>query len=278
MENNNTEAQAVANIVQKPFIQNQSGTPIAFVPDGEGSWTHVDLSHLLPAPTRKKGTATLHEVQSFIDVVKRNGSIGNAVIYIDADYANNKVQATAVFNDHGDEGKEAGWRDHRAVFSPRQTKEWTEWLSMNGRKLSQVDLANFFESNISDFAIAERKPTGAEVLTFVASLQETRTVRYGSAINLQNGTVQLEFTEEGDAGQKGKLELFKEFALGIAPFFGGAAYKINAFLRYRIDRNTAQIAFWYELQKPEKALEDACSEIIQQIKDQTGVVVVFGSP
>lgn len=40
-------------------------------------------------------------------------------------------------------------------------------------------------------------------LLFVAAMQETRKVKYGSAVNLQNGMVQIEFIEDGDSGTKG---------------------------------------------------------------------------
>lgn len=273
-----TEAQTIADLSQKPFVQDVSGIPFTFTPKGDGAWDFASLEAHLEKPARKKGTTTLHDVESFIATCKRYGSLGSAVIYINADYTHNKVEATAIFNEHGDDGNPAGWRDHKALFIPRQTKQWQDWISFDSKKLNQIDLANFFEQNISDFAATPGKPTGGEVLTFVTCLQETRTVKYGSAINLQNGLVQLEFTEDNEKAQKGKLELFKEFSLGLSPFFGGEAIQVDAFLRYRIDRNTGGIAFWYELKKPEKVLEFACANIIKQIKEQTGLPVLFGTP
>lgn len=278
MSNPNTEAQTVADLVQKPFVHTEnSASPVVFLPLGNGQWGTASLEQFQTKPDRKKGSVALHDVDSFIEIAKRHGTVDGSIVYIDADYTNNKVQAVAVFNDHAGINGESGWRDHRAAFTPRQNKAWQEWIANNNKAMTQVELANFFEQNLKDFASADGKPSGAQVLEFVLCLQETRTVRYGSAVNIQNGMVRLEFIEDNDKATKGQLEIFKEFALGLAPFFGGGAYQTNAFLRYRIDRSNGQITFWYELQKPEKILESACAEIIKRIKE-TKLPVVFGVP
>ncbi len=279
MDQQITEAQAVAELAQKPFIsKDNTDTAVLLIPDGPGSWDFKSLESFQNAPNRKKGSVALHDVDSFIVTAVRHGTELDSVIYIDADYARNAVSATAVFNDNGKDGETRGWRDHRAVFTPRQTKQWCDWIQSNGKKMGQEDFANFFEQHISDFAPVPGKPNGGDVLLFVSQLQDTRTVRYGSSINTQNGMMQLEYTEEGEANQKGKLDMFKEFSLGISPFFGGKPYQIDAFLRYRIDRSTRQISFWYELKQPEAILESACADMIKKIKDETKLPVVFGVP
>lgn len=272
-----TEAQAVANLVQKPFVETVEGTPIIFTPNINGEWTYKEASHLLPKPLRKFGTVQLHDVESFVDVVKKQGSLTNSNIYLNVDYAKSKIEAVAVFNDNSD-SKDAGWGDHRAVFNPRITEEWKRWTNSNKQPFDQISFAQFLEENLADIAspAGSKLPTSSDVITFVTHLEETRNVRYGSGVNLQNGMVQLQFTEDGDNATKGNLELFKEFAIGVSPFFGGSPYQVKAFLRYRIDRNSGAIKFWYELQRADKTIEDAAKEIIEKIKTETGVPVVFG--
>ena len=185
-----------------------------------------------------------------------------------------------MFNDHGDGfDAPAGWRDHRATFTPRQSEEWKRWNKASGEAMPQVALAHFLEENIADIVspAGSSMPSGAEVLTFVSKLEETRKVKYGSAVNLQNGMVQLQFVEEGEGATRGQLELFKKFAIGIRPFFGGSAYQLEAFLRYRIDRNNGEIKFWFEIQRPDRTLEDASKEIIDKIVE-AGATVLFGNP
>jgi uncharacterized protein YfdQ (DUF2303 family) len=146
--------------------------------------------------------------------------------------------------------------------------------------MKQAELGMFLEANVGDIVSPHdsKLPTGSDVLGFVLTLQDNRKVKYGSGVNLQNGMVQIEFTEEGDSATKGKLELFREFALGLRPFANGAAYQLRAFLRYRVDRNSGELTFWYELQRPDRVLEDACKETVAQIREKAGVPVLFGRP
>lgn len=273
---NGTEAAAAAKLAAKPEIMVVQGVPNLVMPE---HWRKEDLSHLLPAPLRKSGTIILHDVDSFIRVAKAQGSLANCNIYLDVDYAKNHIKAVAVFNDHGE--TEAGWRDHRAEFRPRLSDEWTHWSTGNKKPMPQVNFAEMLEAHISDIAEpreSEKLPTGSDVLGFVTTLQETRTFKYGSGVTLQNGLVQLEFIEDNDTATKGKLELFREFALGIKPFAHGDAYRLKAHLRYRIDRNSGALTFWYELQRPEKVLEDAAKSMVERITQETGMPVIYGTP
>lgn len=275
-----TEAEAGAALAQKPLVEDIEGVPYLLLPSGHGAWESQNLHGLLLVPTRKKGTTQVHEIDSFISVVEyyKTGN-DDQLIYLDVDYAASHVVATAVFNDHGT--TDAGWRDHRAVFEPRTSVEWQRWTAKDRQKMEQVELAHFFEENIGDITTAEsgsKTPSGSDVLAFVSQLEETRKVKYGSGVNLQNGMVQLQFIEEGEEGVRGKLDLFREFTIGLRPFRGGDAYQVRAFLRYRIDRNTGDINFSYELQRPDRVLEDATKTIIQKIVEETGVTVIYGTP
>jgi uncharacterized protein YfdQ (DUF2303 family) len=272
-----TEAQAVAELVHTPFSDEINGVPVVYVPTGHGNWTATFKEDLLSAPLRKKGSINIHEVDSFIEFVKKQGSLTNSNIYLDVNYAKQRILATAIFNDHSDDSQ-AGWRDHRAVFTPRISEEWIRWRDKNKTPMTQEEVAFFFQDNIGDINNGgdNKLPTGSDVLTFVSKLEETRTVTFGSGVNLQNGAVQLQYTEEGDSHTKGNLELFKEFGLGLRPFFGGDTYAVKAFLRYRIDRNNGNIKLWYELQRPDLVLETASNALISKIKSDTGLPIIFG--
>lgn len=278
-------AETLANEMKSPEILLQMGAKnhlnVVAAPDNWKLQT-LDLEKHLDTPLRKTGTVTVAAVDSFIDYSKRYGSLAACNIYLDVNYELSKVQATAIFNDHGDGDALPGWRDHRCKFIPRFSKEWNTWTGKHGmaNAMGQFDFAHFLENNIGDIAspAGSSLPSGSDVLTFVSKLEETRKVKYGSGINLQNGMVQLEFVEEGDSATKGKLEMFKRFAIGIRPFFNGSAYQIEAALRYRIDRNSGEIKFWYELQRPDRILEDASQEVIDAIRTKTGFPVIFGTP
>jgi uncharacterized protein YfdQ (DUF2303 family) len=276
------EALAGAKLAQKPFHELIERVPHIFVPGADGAWNVTPHENLLSVPPRKRGTLQMHDVDSFIATLKRYGSLATMNVYLDVDYAANKVAAVGIFNDHEDGSGAPGWRDFRCTFAPRFSEEWKRWTANNGPKNAkeQVGFAQFMEENIGDIASPpdSKLPTGADMLAFITTLTETRKVKYGSGVNLQNGMVQIEFIEEGDNSTKGKLEIFREFAIGVRPFFNGDAYQVRAYLRYRIDRNTGAIAFWYELQRHDKALEDASKAVIEKIKAEAGAAVVFGKP
>lgn len=268
---NNNIAETLAREMKKPEIlfKNTAGNSIVVALPNGWATEEIDLSLTEPTPRRAKCKITITDLDSFITTTKRYGSLASCNIYLDVDYAANKIQATAIFNDHGDasaDGCTPGWRDHRAVLTPRFSKEWIDWTKADKQPMSQENFAHFLERNVGDIVQRDGMPSGSDVLTFVSQLEEVRKVKYGSAINLQNGMVAINFVEEGDSATKGKLEVFKRFSIGIRPFFAGNAYQLDALLRYRIDRNTGDIGFWYELQKPDRILEDASKDVIECIR------------
>lgn len=270
-----TEAEIILEAARKPEMLGfsnkgapETNTPILFLPEG---YDLKDMEYLLLNPRRHQGTVRLHDDESFIAYVKEIGSLSNTRIYIDADYAKSNLTVTAIFNDHADA---PGWRDHRAVFVPRQTEEWKRWLQNNAEAMNQQKFAHFLEANLTDI----RTPNGADVLMFATNLEETRNVKYRSGVNLANGMMQLEYIEEGDSNTKGKLDAFKEFTLGIRPFFNGDHYEVKAFLRYRIERNSGEIKFFYELQRADRVIEDATKTLADKIKAQIGFPTYFGQP
>lgn len=281
MQDLQTEAQAVAQLAAKPFIQTVGAIPVIFTPSDEGGWRHEIEDRLLPNPERKKGNTQVHTAESFIDIVKAHGAAEESAIYFEVDYEARKFIARAVLNDHqpGQSGN-AGWRDHRATFSPRMGIEWERWVKNNDVKMSQIQLARFLEDNIDSIVSPEGStmPTGAQVLEFVSKLEDTRTVKYGQGINLQNGLVQLEFVEKNDDATRGKLEIFKQFCIGVAPFFGGSGYQLKAHLRYEINRNSGEITFYYVLHRPDRVMEDAGKDVIAKIASAVSIPVLYGSP
>lgn len=271
-----TEAEAIAALAAQPVVLQPGGVPYLVLPEG---WTVKEVEADLAVPLRKRGTVRVKEVDSFIDVCKRYGSLADCNIYLNVDYAKQQIVATAIFNDHADGDGEPGWRDHRAIFEPAFSEEWRRWTRANKMEMEQAKLANFFEDNLADIVPVDKLPSGSDVLTFVTRLEETRKVKYGSAVNLQNGMVQIEFVEEsGDGATKGRLEVFREFAIGIRPFFNGDGYEIRALLRYRINRNSGDIFFWYELKRPDRVLEEASKGLIETIRTKTGMPIIFGEP
>ena len=88
------------------------------------------------------------------------------------------------------------------------------------------------------------------MLDMATTIQAKTDINFSSAKRLQNGQVQLQYTETIDAraGANGALEIPKEFTLGLRIFKNGGGYRLKARLKYRLNAGT--LKFWYELDRP----------------------------
>lgn len=238
------------------------------------SFVHKDITDLVEraqlAPARKRGSVALNDVASLIAYAKDQGSATSAYVYADADARTIAI----VFNDH--RGAAAGWRDHRATFKAEYTPEFARWLANNGsgRAKAQTDFAEFVEDNIADIA----EPFARQLLDVATTIQATTGIEFKSSKRLQDGQTQLTYNEVVDAraGADGALTIPKEFHLGLRIFKNGEGYKLTARLKYRI--GGGGVKFWYELDRPERAIEDAFEGYVKQLREGTDYAVVLGQP
>lgn len=280
MEQQENVVRTALNAAQKPFIETISGTPVLFTPGQNGAWSAKELTDLRAAPARKRGTVTLHQLDSLLAFVNTHKEAGTQII-VDADYAANRVNFKAVINGHT--GSEPGFSDYFALYSPVKTVDWSNWLGSNGKKMNQEDFARFLQDNIA--SIAEQNPAdehraypaAAALLEFASNLEMTSTVKFRSGTKVQNGQVQFEYIEQGDNATQGRLAAFERFGIGVQPFAGGNGYFIEAFLRFRIDRNNGELKLWFDLNRPDKALENATEQMIARVTAEAGVPVYFGA-
>lgn len=235
-----------------------------------------DEEKLLIAPRRKHATVELGEADSFVEYIKRHGSMGNSTIWCVADYKKGDVKFTGILNDHGESENAAAWRDHTATFSPEFSEEWTRWNRMHKQPFSQPEFASFIEDNLKDIASVENSPTGSQMLEMALTFEANQDMRFKSAIRLQNGGVQMSFVQDDDAQTLQKMQVFDRFTLGMQVFWNGEAYRLDARLRYRV--RDGKLTFWFELIRQDKVLEDATKTLITQIREKTGTPFFFGNP
>ena len=220
-----------------------------------------------PVPTRKRGTVALKDVTSFVAYCEDQGCSSTGYIYADPDART----MTAVFNDHRniDDG---GWRDHRATLKAEYTPEFERWLRNSGQHKSQTDFAEFIEDNFADIT----EPSAHQLLEVATTLQAKTEINFSSAKRLQDGQNQITYTEaiNSTAGASGALTIPKEFALGLRIFKNGEGYKLRARLKYRLAGGS--VKFWYEMDRPERAIEDAFAGYIEKVRTETGYTVLVG--
>jgi uncharacterized protein YfdQ (DUF2303 family) len=258
----------IALAISKDCIQHVDGTTHLIVPEG---YSHVDLTNAIEkiqqTPDRKKGTATLSNIDSFILFAQQQDLVEHGYIYADPQ----ALTLTAVFNDHR-ERNTPGWRDHRAVYQAELSHEFSGWKRNDRKVLEQEDFAVFLEDNIADVV----EPSGETLLAIALTLQAKTDASFSSARRLDNGQVQFSYTEniEARAGT-GAIEIPREFQIGLRLFKNGDGYKLKARLKYRL--GAGKLKFWYELDRPENAIEAAFKEYIVKA-EAAGYTVLIGKP
>lgn len=255
-------AGAAMSQVQHLVDQNDQAHPYIVVPKG---YRLHDLEHMLPQPSRKRGTTQLTDAQSFIHVVNAQKD-GDTSLYSTL----NPPSFTAVFNDTAEY---PGWGDHRATYVPPLSTEWNTWLGASGRQMAQADFAQFIETNLPDIA----EPAGADVLQVARTLEAKKKVNFASSVRLSDGSVQFLYEEDVQgSAQKGALKVPEAFVLAIPVFENGELWRVTANLRYRIGEG-GKLAIWYELLRPHKVLEGAVSTLRTQISTETQLTMLAGS-
>lgn len=248
--------------------------PLLMTPDGYTAKLLDNLEKHLPAPLRKIGKAELDDLDSFVWYVKEHGSLSNCRIYTAVDYKTGSLTFKAVFNDH--EQESAAWRDFTAVFAPEMSLEWLRWSACNKKTFSQAEFASFIEDNMPEIATIDGLPTGSDMMQLATNFEATSEKKFKAGTRLQTGGVSIEYIDQEDAGTLARMQVFEKFALGMPIYFNGAAYRIDARLKYRI--REGKLTLWYELIRPEKIIEDAAKELIAGVRDKTGMPVLFGKP
>ena len=185
----------------------------------------VDLEKQRSTPRRKTGTVTLRNTDSLLRYLAHADDATWA-------YIDEKAHTiTAVLNDHEAAG-DAGWADHRAVLQLTTTVPWQRWTAVDGKAISQVELAELVEDRIVDIA----EPAGADLLELAQSLQATKSVEFRSDQRLANGAVNLKFVEniEASAGRDGSMVIPTKITLVVAPFQGADPVPVQVRFRYRL--------------------------------------------
>lgn len=265
MDQNNNTASAIEAGQNLSAVRMLGLHPLLALPDNS---TVHDLEKYLPAPLRKRGRAVLRDVASFVSFVNKEktaatrlyGSLVNPGFH-------------CVFDDDAD-GAKPGWREHEAVYACPLSIEWKTWLAMSGKQVNQEQFAQFMETNLPDIV----NPPAAEMLEISRSLEAKKKVNFASGIRLSNGQNELTYEEEiTGTAQKGKLSVPEIFTIGIPVLEGGAAYSVEARLRYRI-ADQGKLTMWFELVRPHKIVEDAMKHVRAEIADKTALEVFNGDP
>jgi hypothetical protein len=263
------------------------------------------LDEYLSAPERRRGTAVMTSLQSFVDVSIRSKDASSAM------FANNSRSAPSlltVFNYNktgAEDGEVARFGDHRALYPFPLSDEWKTWAGANGKQMSQADFAHFIEDHISDVLFpdvtvsdaaaggdfGEKTPEeqlaafakllGGEFATPNQLVQLSRglEVHEGNTVkeirDINTGESKLQFETEHKDATGAPLKVPSLFLIGIPVFKTGSLYRMAVRLRYR---TKGGLSWHFNLYRDDKVFEHAFNEAAEQARVATGLPLYSGAP
>lgn len=271
---NNTEAQAVIDVALR------AGEPkrlelggLYAIGTANGGVQQIDLTgeQYLDAPKRKKGTAVVRDVDSFLAYFDKHADDSTEVY---ADDATRTV--TAVLDAHTD--GIARWGQHRVQLQLRETAAWLAWTRADNQLLPQEKFAEFVEDNLPDLV----EPDSATMLEIAESFQATTSAEFQSSQRLDSGARKFSFVEEqtAKAGHKGDITIPATLTLALRPFEGSEPYKVTARFKYRLDKAKGALTLGFKIERPGDILAAAFADIRMLIDNgiPEEIAVLNGAP
>ena len=216
----------------------------------------------------------LLDVDSFVDYLTRNttGDELPAVPYAHgagqlelwADIDGRRI--TAILDGYD------GLRKHTATLSLKVSREWAEWLNVDGKLLGQTEFAEFVADHLSTIAA----PDGARLVDICETLTGKTDVQWRSQSLDKSGQRQFTYQEtiDGQAGPKGDLPIPDRLVLAVRPFQGSEQEYINARFRFRL--REGRLMLGVKLEEPERVLEDAFARVVEDVQGRVPVHVNLG--
>lgn len=291
-----TEAEAVARLLANSLKVDTVPTPggeLLAVPNGDGLVKMVDPRSLtdeyLERPRRKKGRATIHDLESFIEYANRFKN-DESVIFANA----NTPSLSVVFDYHQTTEEEAeslaGHKEHRATYIFPHSDEWKKWVEICGEWVSQEQLGEFLDERIVDVSdpsnLAGKAKSICELLGLscaspnrLLELARGLTVHVGAqvknVVNTGTGECTMHYSDEHTDEKGAPLKIPGIFLITIPVFDQGPAYQIAVRLRYRLNRG--QVTWSLQLQQHQMMLNHAFGEACQAAATTTGLPLFKGA-
>lgn len=263
--------------------------PLVVIPKGKQV---VDLKPLFDRyrdyPERKRGTATLTTIESFIAHVDRFKDAESAVYLDDTNDAAPKLIGVLDYHQKGP--GHARFGEHRGVYAFPLSEEWKAWTEKDGVEMPQADFAAFLEDRIPDIlapgSVGERTKDFAQNagIQFAAparllelsrglSIKVDTTVAHH--VNLSTGEAQITFKEEHNDGGS-SMKVPSGFALQIPVVRNGPAYQIPVRLRYRV--SSGRVLWKFSLYRTDLIFEEMIREAVERVAEKTELPVFRGKP
>lgn len=273
---------------------------LLLLPNGSGCYTIAAkagdlIEQRQTGPRRKRGTATLYDLDSFIGHVRRFAD-EHSVLFGNRVPTNPELVCVIDYHEGGAadgrwEGKSPRWCQHRASYTFPLSQQWKTWKAATQKPMTQADLAELLEANIQDLIepsaagdvtraelqrLQVEPASPAAVLTVSRGLAVRQASEIKNAQVLATGETQLVYstTHTDERGQP--LSVPSAFLLAIPVFEGGAAFVLPVRLRYRLVEG--RISWSLKITRADATLDTAVREACESARDKTGLPLFYGSP
>ena len=294
------EARAIIDTMRELYepqvISLPEGVSVLAVPKGyEVRSIKPLMDEYLDRPERRKGTAKLDDLPSFIAHANRFKATNSAVF---ARRDENSPSLTSVIDYHpeGEENADARFGQHRGHYAFPLSEPWRAWADKDGDAMTQRDFAAFIEDRIMDVLPPPkdgRAEAGAltldlldmlggeiagptRLLEVARGLRMTETAEVANAQNLASGEVEIVYRTTHQNAQGQPLKVPNLFVVGMPVFDGDAAYKMPVKLYYR--RQEGRIVWSFRRYRPDLVFFDAFDRAVAKVKADTGLPVFVGAP
>lgn len=261
--NNVTEASVVAELAALAGdvrLTSIEGVPLLAVPEGI---TVEDYSALLPAPKRIKTDPHFEDADSFgayINLFRQDSTL------IVAFRAKNCVRSVLDYHAKGS----PSWGEHTAELVIKHHEDFTAWCGLSG-SVTQWQFAEFIEDHMHNIAA----PDGATLKDMVLKFQAMKETTFKSAINLQNGDVNLVYVEDSERGVEASAKFPASLSLVLPVYEGQLPIQVEARIRYRI--KDAKLVFQVELVRKSDLLRKAFADVLQAVENITDIKPLMGA-
>ena len=237
-------------------------------------------------PARRKGTAKVTTLLSFINLVNRHKD-QHSVIFANTAWPQPQLLGLVDYHEKAD-GKPRHL-EHRITYDFPITDELKVWIGNNGKAMKQAEFALFLEEHAAELSspfdgerdiyeqlFKERLANPMELVSLSRNLEVFVGAKVKQGVRLQTGERTVEFTEEHTNGKGEKVDIPGAFMLSVPAFVDGEPVRIAARLRYRIAQG--EIHWFYNLYRWDVELRNRVKTDLAEAAKATDLPAFEGSP
>jgi uncharacterized protein YfdQ (DUF2303 family) len=223
------------------------------------------------SPRARTNHPTIRELKSFEAYVNRYKG-EHSVIFAD----DVKSRIVAVFDYHpaGGDQRDAGWGRHRAVYECPHDPAWLAWAAVDGKVMSQDDLALFLDEHSGDL-VESSAPGMAAPSDLVTLTRNLHIVSKGTFTrNVNETTGEYELVSKREHIEK-STPIPKGFYIGVPIYIGGDRFPFEVRLRFRVAEDRP--SFTLSIQRKAETLLKAFTDVYTAAGDGSDLPVFVGS-